>query len=248
MPDVALRGRRDAAAERPPARPPEAEATPSGGGRVCRSKRLTRLGLALLALALVGLAVARPALVLPPAGRFLVAADPPARADAIVVLAGEVLAERGFAARDLYLAGAAPRVLLSPDVRPRLADALERLGIPVALQHEITGRMLTASGVPPAAVERLPPAQNTAAEARTVARLARERRWSSVIVVTSRTHTRRACWTFRRVVGDAVTIHCAPTPYDPFDPDRWWQDGKMALQVANEYGKLAASFLDFFAQ
>ncbi|HEV8308802.1 MAG TPA: hypothetical protein VGW35_14160, partial [Methylomirabilota bacterium] len=46
----------------------------------------------------------------------------------------------------------------------------------------------------------------------------------------------------------AVSRPGALPSYDPFDPDRWWQDGKMALQVANEYGKLAASFLTFLAQ
>lgn len=207
--------------------------------------RPRRLALAALALALVGLVLAWPALVLPPVARFLVTADPLTRADVVVVLAGDWLADRVFAARDLYLDGRARHVLLGHDIRPPGADAVERLGIPVVLGHEVRRRILLATGVPESAIELLPPTTNTLTEARAVARLARERGWTSVLVVTSKFHTRRACWTFRRVVRDALRVYCHPTRYDPFDPERWWREDKLALIVVSEYLKLAANFLSY---
>ena len=207
--------------------------------------RSRRLALVILALALLGLAVARPALVLPPVARFLVTADPTERADVVVSLAGEWLAERAFAARDLYRAGRAPHVLLSQSIRPPLSDEIRRLGIPIVPEHDVNRQILAVAGVPATAVELLPPTDNTLGEAQAVARLTRERGWSAIIVVTSKFHTRRACWTFRRVLRDAVRIYCHPSAYDTFDPDRWWQVDKMALTVASEYLKLAANFLSY---
>lgn len=207
-------------------------------------RRSRRFALVVIALGLVGLGVARLGLVLPPVGRFLVTADPPAHADVVVSLAGEWFAERVFAVRDVYRAGRARHVLLARSIRPPLADEVERLGIPVVLGYDVNRQILSAGGVPATTAELLPPADNTLAEARIAARLARERGWASVIVVTSKFHSRRACWTFRRVLRDAVRVSCHPTPYDPFDPERWWA-AKAALIVVTEYLKFAANFLSY---
>ena len=52
--------------------------------------------------------------------------------------------------------------------------------------------------------------------------LMNERGWSSVIVVTSRQHTRRAGLSMRRVLGDDKKVMVRASRYDRSDVDRWW--------------------------
>lgn len=215
----------------------------SGVTRRTKARWQTAALTAVMFLVLGALLVVRPSLVLAPVGRFLVVADPLVPADAVVSLAGERLGERAFATRDVYRAGWAGRVILSQEPRPWLADRIEHLGIPVWLGHDLSHRVLTGSGVPDAAIELLPPTENTLGEALAVRRLVQTRGWSSVIVVTSKFHARRACWTFRRILRGTARVICHPSPYDRFDPERWWQDDRMALSLASEYLKLAANAL-----
>jgi uncharacterized SAM-binding protein YcdF (DUF218 family) len=68
----------------------------------------------------------------------------------------------------------------------------------------------------------------------------------SVIVVSDPHHTRRARWTFRRVLGDEVSILIAPVPFEatPFQR-RWWRDEISRSFVISEYFKILFYFLRY---
>jgi uncharacterized SAM-binding protein YcdF (DUF218 family) len=51
-----------------------------------------------------------------------------------------------------------------------------------------------------------------------VRRLARDRHWKRILLVTSPTHSRRALLTFRRAGLDAVSVPCRETRYYLEDP------------------------------
>lgn len=198
-------------------------------------RRVALSAIALLILLLV-------AVVLPRAGRFLVADEPSPAGDVAVVLSGEPVS-RVLGARDLYRKGRVRRVLIVPEPPPDVAVQRELtiLGLLDPQLPPISERILVASGVPKSDIAFLgEPADGTAAEARRVRRSLAGRPDRRIVVVTSKFASRRACYVFRRVLRDREVV-CAPTPYDPFDPAGWWSRPRDALYVLMEYQKFLAT-------
>lgn len=177
------------------------------------------------------------------AGRPLVATDPlPAHADAIVIMAGSI-PDRVLEAADLYHAGIAPRVVVTRERLRRGEWRLRERGVRLPESAEHTQAALVALGVPAAAVVVLPRrTRSTDSEARTIARWACART-RSLVVVTSRYHSRRARLILRQALGDAVALAMRPARHDPFQPARWWRDRRDAKAVLSEYEKLAHYWL-----
>ena len=178
------------------------------------------------------------------AGRLLVVADPlPPRADAIVILAGSV-ADRALEAASLYRAGVASRVVVT---RERLAPgeaALRRRGVRLPEFSELTLRALSELGVPETASLRLRRSTfSTESEARTIARWACSQRVRSLVVVTSRAHTRRARLILAQALGPGIALAVRPARHDPFSPNRWWRLRRDTKIVLSEYQKLAHYWL-----
>jgi len=164
------------------------------------------------------------ALAFPRLGAWLVVEDPLEKADAVVVLGG-TLYERPMEAVELYKEGWAPRIYLFRQV----ADWGEALLIErnfqytreVDLQIEVMGRL----GVPREAIGVLDQANSTAEEADDVLALVTREKFSRVIVVTSKQHTRRARLVMNRKVNPAgVTVIVRPSRFDRANVDRWWAD------------------------
>jgi len=65
----------------------------------------------------------------------------------------------------------------------------------------------------------------------------------SVIVVSDPYHMRRARWTYKKVLGDAIRVEMAPVPFDatPYQR-RWWGDQASRQYVTNEYLKILYYF------
>lgn len=170
------------------------------------------------------------------AARWLNNPDPTAKADVIVVLAGRY--ERSMHAADLYRQGYAPRVALSEAVPDASGAKLEALGIRLPSPVEVQRRILTAKGVPEAAIEMLPgQSLSTVDEAAKIA--ARYgRAGARLLVVTSPSHVRRA----RMIVagalkGKGVTLLVCSTPEE--FPDAWWRSQDAARDVLLEWAKIA---------
>jgi uncharacterized SAM-binding protein YcdF (DUF218 family) len=158
-------------------------------------------------------------------GRFLQHEDPLEHADAIFVLDGSRL-ERPLEGVDLYKAGWAPVIVLSPG-RPEPAELLARAeGITFPRPAELVRNAMVQLGVPDRAIIAEPGSvDNTASEANLLRTMVIARHWTRVIVVTSKYHTRRTGFAFRRgLQGTGATPIVRASRYDPSDPARWWHN------------------------
>ena len=174
-------------------------------------------------------------------GRYLQHEDPLAKADALFVLDGARV-ERWLEAYDLYVVGYAPRIVLSPGRDEPAERLLRARGIRYPREIELRRNALVQLGVPPDAVlTDMNPVDNTAEEAAALRDLARGRGWRSVIVVTSKYHTRRAGFAFRRAFdGTNVRIAMRASKYDYSDPARWWRRRSDFRFVISEWPKVFA--------
>jgi len=73
-----------------------------------------------------------------------------------------------------------------------------------------------------------------------------KREVTSLIIITSPTHTRRAWLTFNKVFEkDNVRISVVPTLYSDFRPDNWWKTDKYLQDVILEYQKLFYYYIKY---
>jgi uncharacterized SAM-binding protein YcdF (DUF218 family) len=200
-----------------------------------------RLRWVLLAVVLL---VAGAALAARHAGRFLVVADPlPARADAIVMLAGSV-PDRALEAARLYQRGVAPMVVLTRVRLRPAAIALRAREVRLPEEHDLARAALTALGVPADASTVLARrAHSTETEARAIARWACRRGLTRLVVITSPTHTRRARLILARALGPGIELAVRPAPAARFPASRWWRSRRAMKDVLAEYEKLLAYWL-----
>lgn len=129
------------------------------------------------------------------------------KADAIVVLGGEHDGREDYGL-SLARAGYADTVLISDPYWPRTPED--------ALMDRVCGQ-------PPPGIEvrcLRPEPSTTRGEAMFTARLARERGWSRIIVVSWRFHLVRARYIFRQCFGGDLVMRSVPRAYD-FSPSMW---------------------------
>lgn len=174
-------------------------------------------------------------------GRYLQHEDPLEKADAIFVLAGARI-ERCLEGADLLKAGYAPIVVLSPGRVESGEDYLSTHRVSFPREVDLQRSALIQLGAPPDAVLALSgTVDNTAGEAQLVAALAKARGWRTLIVVTSKYHTRRTGFAFRRVLEKSgVRIIVRATTYDRSDPARWWRKRGDFRFATSEWQKLIA--------
>ena len=171
----------------------------------------------------------------------LIVTRPLDHADAIFVLAGSAAyVERTQKAALLYGKGVAPKVLLTNDGEKAGWSRKEQRNPPYV---ELAKRELIAQGVPEDAIEILSPEiSGTIKEAEIVATGALERRWKSLLIVTSAYHTRRALRTFESVFaenGVETVIGIVPATTRQQTPPAWywWLTWKGWRDVGGEYVK-----------
>lgn len=174
------------------------------------------------------------------AGRFIVAEDVFTNADTALVLSGDPV-RRTLAARDLYVQGRVKQILVIPEPPDQVEEELIKLGLKDPTLPPLQERVLVASGVPRKQISFLPvSADGTIVEAYRVQSFFQGRPPQRMVVITSKFASRRACFVFRWVLQQ-VEIFCSPTPYDPFEADRWWKKPRNALSVVMEYQKFLAN-------
>lgn len=147
----------------------------------------------------------------------------PVRADLLVVLSGGS-AERTETALGLFQQGLAPRILITdpegfPDPAFRWLE-----------QHGVPHRALLAPQSP---------VSSTVEDALTVREIVRRDGYTSVLVVTSPYHCRRARAVLRHVldpIGVRVTVVASDSYY--MDADRWWRSAQGWRLVPLEFAKL----------
>jgi uncharacterized SAM-binding protein YcdF (DUF218 family) len=174
-------------------------------------------------------------------GRHLQHEDPLVKADALFVLAGTRL-ERPLEAVDLYKEGFAPLVVLSPG-RPEHGERLlQARGIRFPSEPELVRDAMVQLGVPATAIVATEGyVDNTAQEAHLLRAMVQARGWRRVIVITSKYHTRRSGFAFRRgLEGTGAQLVIRASRYDPSDPARWWRLRADFRFVTSEWQKLLA--------
>jgi uncharacterized SAM-binding protein YcdF (DUF218 family) len=165
-------------------------------------------------------------------GRWLVVENPLAKAHAIAVLSGR-MPLRAIEAAKLYREGYAPEIWLTRSAEP--AATLEELEIPFAGEDYYNVRVLVHEGVPQGAIRVLePPIVNTADEIRVIASTLEREKDRTVIVVTSKVHTRRAGLLWRKLASGRGQAILRGASSDPFDPGHWWRSTGDALDVVRE--------------
>ncbi|HSL22172.1 MAG TPA: YdcF family protein [Vicinamibacterales bacterium] len=180
---------------------------------------------------------------LPFTGRALYRQDALEKADAIFVLAGERVI-RWLEASELVREGWADTIVLAGGYREATERRLLQRGIRIPSEGEVARDALVQLGHPPDRVRILGYADNTAEEGSLLRREALERRWSRVIVVTSKLHTRRAGFAVRRELeGTGVQIIVRAPRYDDDDPARYWTKRRTMRSMLVELPKLVAYLL-----
>jgi uncharacterized SAM-binding protein YcdF (DUF218 family) len=172
-------------------------------------------------------------------GKYLVVQHPPEQSDLIVCLGGGDV-ERGLASAELFSRGLAPRVFISREPIPDGLETLKRKGVAYPESIDRTTMILKGLGVPESAVIRNDrPAESTFEEAEMVGAVIKEKKYRSLILVTSPTHSRRAWLTFRKAIPDKeIRITVMPTPYSKFRAEDWWKTRRYVRDVIMEYQKL----------
>jgi uncharacterized SAM-binding protein YcdF (DUF218 family) len=171
----------------------------------------------------------------------LIVEKPLERADAILILGGSsVYVERTEKAAELYKKGVANRILLSDDGERAGWSRLEKRNTPFV---ELAKKNLIQQGVAPENIEILEPqVTGTIYEAQNLKKKLEGTNWKSILIITSAYHTRRALWTFERVLPDGNTeigIESPPAGQQTPKPFYWWLSPFGWNVVAGEYVKSA---------
>jgi uncharacterized SAM-binding protein YcdF (DUF218 family) len=158
-----------------------------------------------------------------------IAADEPARSDAVAVFGGG-LEYRPFAAAEYYHRGLAAKILVSNIG----SSPAERLGV---LQSHVQANfdVLQKLGVPATAIEifgnRL---TDTYDEANALHDWARRAGARTIMVPTDIFATRRLSWTLRHVFGADATILVPAIDPPEYRRDDWWKNERGVIAFQNE--------------
>ena len=146
-------------------------------------------------------------------------------ADAIIVLSDDnFYADRVTRAAELMREGKAPVVVASGRrLRPYA-------GIAELMQHDLIERGVAKENI----VSFPQDADNTLEEAEALRTLVLEKKWTSVLLVTSNYHTRRARYIFRHVFPQGVALAVVSARDGDFDPQQWWKKRKSFKELTRE--------------
>jgi uncharacterized SAM-binding protein YcdF (DUF218 family) len=154
------------------------------------------------------------------------------RSDAILVLSDDnFYADRATRASQVFRQGLAPVVVASGRrLRPYA-------GVAELIEHDLIER-----GVPKDKILRVAhDADSTREEAITLAQVAKQKKWRSLIVVTSNFHTRRARYIFSHVFPKDTKIRITGARDGDFDPDRWWENRASIKDLVREMASMVVA-------
>jgi uncharacterized SAM-binding protein YcdF (DUF218 family) len=176
-------------------------------------------------------------------GNFLVISDRIEPANIIFLLNGDTTT-RPYHAAELLHQGLAPKVVIA---RMEDSESVKLGAYPNPTDSNIA--VLRKLGLMDSQIVELRPpvgVQHTVDEAEALLAYSREHPLRKVIIVTSDLHSRRARYTFRRVLsGTGVKLMLSPVRDLKYGADNWWrlEDGIIGCQ--NEYLKLAYYYVKY---
>jgi uncharacterized SAM-binding protein YcdF (DUF218 family) len=192
--------------------------------------------------ALVTLVISRPAS-LKGIGGWLIVSDHLEKADAIVVLGGNLPFRSAEAAR-LFHEGWATRVWVTAPESASELGAVDALGLSAIPVGQLSVRVLEQFRVPGSAIRVLSPrAEDTVEEIRLITAALAQTGLRRVIIVTSPTHTRRvrAIWRILAPSGQQCFVHHIDR--ERFEQDSWWKTERDRRRFSHEIGGLAYAWL-----
>ena len=176
------------------------------------------------------------------AGSWLVKEDRPEHADAVVMLMGNIAADRVLQTADLYSQQVAGKVVVVEEGMGALR-VLEERGVHLISNTSQAVHALAGLGIPADSIVILPgDATSTVMEAEIIRDyLASVPDIDTVIVVSSAPHMRRASMIFSAVfksLEDPVSVYSTPSSYTDFNAEKWWRNKEDIQQVVLEYLKI----------
>lgn len=203
-----------------------------------KSKKLIYIPLSFLLLILALFAFS--GMILSAIGGFLVVDEVPVSSDAVVVLnTGVEYYPRLIEAANLYNQGFAQQIVLNGNRKTETLRELEARG----LKHccpwfEERVRILELYGVPRKDVITInaEDVYDTITEARVVGEEIVRMGKRNIIIVTSKSHTRRARHIWKDLFGVILKITVKSASTDPYSIDTWWRQGRQVKWVLSEYG------------
>jgi uncharacterized SAM-binding protein YcdF (DUF218 family) len=213
-----------------------------------RRKQQARQGkliLLIILLVAVILLVANYQRILKACGEYLIYQEPtPHQADVIVILANwEDTIIRVKAGADLYKEEVAKMIFVPRMEQMAGLEEAKKQGINIPENRDLVVTTLQGLGVPLSAIETSSQeVTNTWDEALEVRSLVEQKHYKSIVLVTSKYHSRRAYLIFKDALKGKATVISFPSRYDSSDPESWWKRDEDAKRVVLEYSKLVVYY------
>jgi uncharacterized SAM-binding protein YcdF (DUF218 family) len=173
-------------------------------------------------------------------GSILVVEDIPQKAEAAVVLnTGVDIYPRLIEAADLYRKVKVDRVVINGNRKTDTLRQLESSGYePPCKWHAEIISVLNHQKVPKDHIVAISAedAYDTVSEAKIVGATLINNGMSSIIITTSKFHSRRARHIWSKMYDGKLKVFVAPAQSDPFNPEAWWKSGRQVRWVLSEYG------------
>ena len=163
-------------------------------------------------------------------GRWFQFSEPPRPADMIVVLAGGY--DRSIMAAQLYAQGFAPEIWISRPVREPSLARLDRIGISLPAEEELHRQVLMKSGVPDSRIHFYGRDVLSTVEEALSLREALGNRRVTILLVSQRTHLRRARMIFQDTFPADRIVAVASDAEGP--KTIWWTDKDLSTLIINE--------------
>ena len=166
--------------------------------------------------------------------------EKPPYSDAVVVLnTGDEYYPRLIQAADIYRDGLVRNVVINGNRKTDNLRELEAKGFKrCCLWYADSVRILTMFGVPEDKIIWISAedAYDTVSEADNVGKEMIRRNFTKAIITTSKYHTRRAKFIWKKKYKNQFSVFMVSAKMDPYDPDNWWKDGRQIRWVLAEYG------------
>lgn len=174
------------------------------------------------------------------AGNYLVRQDSLYKADAAIVLMGSI-PDRVLQAADLYHEGYFDHLILV-DENMGASEALVIRGAHLISNTEQCRKAAIDLGIPDSCITVLPGRASSTQQEALITRdyLAAHPEISSLMIVSSASHTRRAGMIFKKVLKRATRtdLLTSPSIYSSFRAKSWWRSRESIQEVVYEYIKI----------
>jgi uncharacterized SAM-binding protein YcdF (DUF218 family) len=173
-------------------------------------------------------------------GGLIVVDEKPPYSDAVVVLnTGIEYYPRLIQAADIYRQGLIQHVVINGNRKTDTQRELEAKGFKQCCPwYADSVSILTMLGIPEDKIiwVSAEDVYDSVSEADIVGKELIMRAFKKIIITTSKYHTRRAKYIWKKMYGKQLTVFMVSAKTDPYDPNGWWKDGRQIRWVLAEYG------------